>query len=46
MVVKQNKKKTFNAWITYQALYAHFTKDVMEKLEVAAKKEFSYGSSE
>ena len=26
MVVKQNNKKTFNAWITYQALYAHFTK--------------------
>ena len=25
MVVKQNNKKTFNAWITYQALYAHFT---------------------
>ena len=24
----------------------YFTKDVMEKLEVAAKKEFSYGSSE
>ena len=26
MEVKQNNKKTFNAWITYQALYAHFTK--------------------
>jgi len=24
----------------------YFTKDVMEKLEVAAKKEFSYGSAE
>ena len=26
MVVKQKNKKTFNAWMTYQALYAHFTK--------------------
>ena len=28
MVVKmENKNKTFKAWITYQALYAHFTRE-------------------